>query len=288
MKRKSGRIARGMARRTALGLAVAGLLAMTPAAADAVSVYPTAVFIDSRTRTATLTLTNDGLRAEEIDISFVFGVPTADPLGVVRVTFLDSVPNNVPSVVPFIRAFPMRMRLEPGQTQVVRLLVQPPAGLPHGEYWGRVMVASVGGQAPIEQRAGDIAMQINIRTVIAIGVYYRNGQVETSLAVTEARTALAEGRAQLFLSLDRGGNAAMLGRVVAQLVDPQGTTVATHTEAIAVHDDMLWRIDIPLPEDLPLPGSGYTVQYVVEARRDDMDEQLLRIDPIRGTVPFTR
>ena len=144
------------------------LLGGGPVDAAAVSVYPTAVFIDSRTRTATLTLTNDGLRAEEIDISFAFGIPMADPFGVVRVMFLDSVPAGMPSLVPYIRAFPQRMRLEPGQTQIVRLLVQPPAGLPAGEYWGRVMVASVGGQAPVEQRQGDITMQINIRTVIAI------------------------------------------------------------------------------------------------------------------------
>lgn len=278
---------RTLRRAACLGAALA-VLGLSPATADAVSVYPTTVFIDSRTRTATLTLTNDGLRAEEIDISFAFGIPTADPFGLVRVAFLDSVPSGVPSVVPFIRAFPQRMRLEPGQTQVVRLLVQPPAGLPHGEYWGRVMVASVGGQAPIEQRTGDIAMQINIRTVIAVGVYFRNGQVETSLAVTDASAEVADGRAQLLLSFDRGGNAAVLGRVVAEVLDPQGVVIASQTESIGVHEDMLWRIDIRLPEGLPLPGPGYTVRYAVESRRDDLDAFLLRIDPIRGTVPFTR
>lgn len=270
---------------------VAPVLAVTllfgvPAVAAAVSVYPTSVFIDSRTRTATLTLTNDGLRAEEIDISFAFGIPLADAFGAVRVSFLDSVPSTMPSLVPYIRAFPQRMRLEPGQTQIVRLLVQPPAGLPAGEYWGRVMVASVGGQAPVEQRQGDITMQINIRTVIAIGVYYRTGQVETTLAVDSARAELAENRAQLFLSLDRGGNAAMLGRVVAEVLDPQGAVVTTHTEAIAVHQDMLWRIDVPLPADMPAPGPGYSVRYLIEARRDDMDLDLVPIDPIRGTVPL--
>ncbi|HEX6589662.1 MAG TPA: hypothetical protein VF039_11600 [Longimicrobiales bacterium] len=274
-------------KRGLFGAAVAAaLLAGAAAEAAAVSVYPTAVFIDSRTRTATLTLTNDGLRAEEIEISFAFGMPVADEFGLVRVAFMDSVGSTVPSVVPYIRAFPQRMRLEPGQTQVVRLLVQPPAGLPDGEYWGRVMVASVGGQAPVEQRQGDITMQINIRTVIAIGVYYRSGQVETSLAVENARASLEEGRAQLFLSLDRGGNAATIGRVVAELVDPQGTVVAEHTESIAVHQDMLWRVDIPLPADMPAPGPGYTVRYLIEARRDDLDTQLLRVEPIRGVVPI--
>lgn len=268
---------------SAIALVLAG---GAPAKVAAVSVYPTAVFIDSRTRTATLTLTNDGLRAEEIDISFAFGIPMADAFGVVRVAFLDSVPGTMPSLVPFIRAFPQRMRLEPGQTQVVRLLVQPPAGLPAGEYWGRVMVASVGGQAPVEQRQGNITMQINIRTVIAVGVYYRTGQVETTLAVDSARAALAANHAQLLLALDRGGNAAMLGRVVAEVLDAQGAVVAAHTEAIAVHQDMLWRVDVPLPAEMPTPGSGYVMRYVIEARRDDINEHLFPIEPIRGTVPL--
>jgi hypothetical protein len=148
------------------------------------------------------------------------------------------------------------------------------------------MVGSVGGQAPIEQRAGDISMQINIRTVVAVGLYFRHGQVETSLAVTDARADVTDGRARLFLSFDRGGNAAALGRVVAELIDPQGAVVATQTEAIAVHSDMLWRIDMPLPEGVPAPGPGYTIRYAVEARRDDLVDGLLRIDPIRGAVPL--
>jgi hypothetical protein len=244
------------------------------------------VFIDSRTRTATLTLSNTGLRAEEIEIDFSFGLPIADELGSVRVIFLDSAGLEQRSIVDYVRAFPRRMRLEPGQTQVVRLLVQPPEGLPDGEYWGRVMVASVGGQPPVQQQQGNVTMEITVRTVIAVGLYYRHGQAETSLAVDSARATHADGLASLYLHMDRGGNAAFLGRVVAEVVDASGDVVAEHIEQIAVHDDMLWRVDVPLPEGSE-PGSAYRVRYTIESVREGAGEGLLIIDPVRGTVALT-
>ena len=266
-------------------LLVTGLL--VPAAAHAVTVWPTTVFIDSRTRTATLTLSNTGLRAEEIEIDFSFGLPIADELGSVRVIFLDSAGLPQRSIVDYVRAFPRRMRLEPGQTQIVRLLVQPPEGLPDGEYWGRVMVGSVGGQPPIQQQTGNVTMEITVRTVIAVGLYYRHGQTETSIGVDSARATAAEDRASLYLHLDRGGNAAFLGRIVAELVNAQGDVVAEHIEQVAVHEDMLWRIDIPLPAGAVV-GTGHSIRYTIESVREGAGEGLLIVDPVRGTTPVVR
>ena len=262
-------------------LVLLGLL--VPTVAQAVTVWPTTVFIDSRTRTATLTLSNTGLRAEEIEIDFSYGVPVADENGSVRVVFLDSAGLMQRSIVGHVRAFPRRLRLEPGQTQVVRLLVQPPEGLLDGEYWARVMVASVGGQPPIQQQTGNVTMEITVRTVIAVGLYYRQGQTETSLAVSEARAERAQGLVSLYLSLDRGGNAAFLGRVVTEVVNAGGDVVATHVEQLAVHEDMLWRVDIPLPDGVVI-GPGHSVRYTVEAVREGAGDGLLQIDPVRGTV----
>ena len=259
---------------------------LVPAAAHAVTVWPTTVFIDSRTRTATLTLSNTGLRPEEIEIDFSFGVPVADELGSVRVIFLDSAGIVQRSIVEHMRAFPRRMRLEPGQTQIVRLLVQPPEGLPDGEYWGRVMVASVGGQPPIQQQTGNVTMEITVRTVIAVGLYYRHGQVETSIAIDSARATAGDGLVSLYLNLNRGGNAAFLGRVVAEVLDANGDVISEHIEQLAVHEDMLWRIDIPLEQGVQ-PAAGSTIRYTVESVREGAGEGLLLIDPVRGTAAIT-
>jgi hypothetical protein len=145
------------------------------------------------------------------------------------------------------------------------------------------MVASVGGQPPVQQQQGNVTMEITVRTVIAVGLYYRHGQTETTIAVDSARASRGNGLASLYLHLDRGGNAAFLGRVVTELLDASGDVVAEHIEQIAVHDDILWRVDVPLPEGVT-PGAGFTIRYTIESVREGAGEGLLLVDPVRGSV----
>src|SRR5258705_11927833 len=117
-------------------LAVATLLALIPATGRAVTVSPNALFIDSRTRSGVLTLYNPGTTAEEIEITFSFGYPRSDLAGAISVALADSAPTGEPSVLGFVRAFPRRLRLEPGQRPTGRRPLQPPPGLPEGGDWG--------------------------------------------------------------------------------------------------------------------------------------------------------
>jgi P pilus assembly chaperone PapD len=153
---KSGRVA---------GLLLV-LLACWAQPAAAVSVSPIALYLDQATRTGTLTLYNPGALAEEVEIGFAFGYPVSDSAGNVSVPLFDTSPAGEPSAVEWMRAFPRRLRLEPGQRQVVRVMAQPPAGLANGEYWARVLVRSRGGQPPIEQTQGAVTLQLNVETVV--------------------------------------------------------------------------------------------------------------------------
>ena len=135
--------------RTARIVLVLTVLSLAEAAhAAAVAVSPVAVYISSRDRTGMLTLFNPGTRPEEIQVDFAYGYPTSDADGNVSVSVVDSVPEGDPPAVSWLRAFPRRLVLEPGQRQVMRIMVQPPAGLAEGEYWARALVRSRGGQPP--------------------------------------------------------------------------------------------------------------------------------------------
>ena len=274
------------ARRLLAGaLAMAGLLG-APEPADAVTVTPAALFIDHRTRSASLSLHNPGLTAEEIEITFAFGYAQSDADGRVQVVFLDSVPGHEPSAVPFLRAFPRRLRLEPGQRQLVRVLVQPPADLPDGEYWARVMVASTGGQPPIEQRTGEVRLQLEVRTVFAVALNYRHGTVATGLEIADARVERADSTVDLLLDMERQGNAAFLGRAVIDLLDESGRVVSTLEQDVAVYRRILWRFALPLPEGRS-PGAGWSVRWRVEAERQGEEAAALLPAPGgSGTVPL--
>src|SRR5688500_4430590 len=122
------------------GILLALFLAVSALRAAAVSVSPMAVYLDQRTRTGTITLYNAGTRPEEIGVEFAFGYPQSDEAGNITVPITDTVPAGEPSAVGWLQAFPRRLVLQPGQRQVVRIMIRPPEGLEEGEYWARALV----------------------------------------------------------------------------------------------------------------------------------------------------
>lgn len=274
-----------MTRSTLRSVLLAALLALCAAGeASAVAVSPNALYIDHRTRSGTLTLFNPGDLPEEITLSFAFGYPQSDAQGRITVP-LDSVaPAGEPSVLPWVRAFPRRLRLEPGQRQVVRILVSPPAGLAPGEYWGRIRIHSTGGQPPIEQTLdGNVRTSVSVAMEIVAPVNYRNGDVRTGVRVREQSVRATPEGAELVLDLEREGNAAFVGRVRAQLVAPDGRVVAEATDGLAVYRDLRKVLLIPLPEARPL--SGYRVTFTLDTERPDLPpESVLPAAPVGDTV----
>ena len=276
--------------RTSLrSLLLVALLALSPAAARAVTVSPNALFIDSRTRSGVLTLYNPGTTAEEIEITFAFGYPRSDLAGLISVALADSAPTGEPSVLGFVRAFPRRLRLEPGQRQTVRILMQAPAGLAEGEYWGRVLIHSRGGRPPVEQQQGGIRMQIDVETVIVGAVNNRNGTMRTGVVVDSARATLgARGDSvRVVTDLSRRGNAAYLGRMTLDLVGADGRVLATMDEDLAVYRSLRKVEYIAVPRGALLQGAS--VRYRFTTERPDIDpESRLSAEPVTGTIALAR
>lgn len=260
-----------LARRRTAAAAIAALLS-APAVARAVTVTPTAVYINAKTRTGSVTLFNTGTRAEDIEISFAFGYPQVDEHGVVIVPISDTAPDSEPSAAGWLRAFPRRIRLLPGQHQVVRIIAEPPAGLAQGEFWARMLVKSSGAQPPVEQQQdSQVRTRINIQTVLATAVSYRNGDVNTDLDVTEKGATPGDSAVAVSLDLRRKGNAAFIGHFHAELLDPSGAKVSESDEDIAIYRQMPRRFLIKVPADhRPADWAGYTIRYTINTERPDL------------------
>lgn len=268
-----------------LAAALALVSALLPVGrAWAVTVSPTALFIDSRSPTGTLTLYNSGNRAEEIEVTFAFGYPVSDATGTVNVVLADTAAAGEPSVVPWLRAFPRRLVLQPGQRQTLRVMVQAPASLAPGEYWGRVVVHSRGGQAPVEQTQGEVRMQLEVETAIATAVLFRKGEVGTGIAVRGAQAAPGEGGVEFTIDLERQGSAAFLGRVRMEALSG-GRVVAEAEDAVAVYRTLRRRYILPLPAGTRT--EGLTVRYLVDTDRPDLPSGTLKAAPVNGTAPVT-
>ena len=250
--------------------------------ADAVSVSPVALYIDDRARTGTLTLFNPGTRPEEVTIDFAFGYPRSDSAGTIDVPLTGTAPEGEPSAVSWLRAFPRRLVLEPGQRQVVRVVVQPPAGLETGEYWARVLLRGRGGQPPIEQQQGDVRVQVEVETVVVVALSYRNGGVRTGLRVTGATARLEGESVSATIDLLREGNAAFIGRIRADVLDEGGRVIAGVEDVLAVYREIRRRLIVPVPTGVAGP---LRVRFTADTRRDDLPTgAALPFDGIEHTV----
>jgi hypothetical protein len=271
-------------RRRVAGLCALGLCAVfaAPALLDAILVAPHAVFMDHRTRTGQVYLVNTGGTPEEVTIDLKYGYPATDSAGNIGITFMDEPPASEPSAAAWIRAYPRRLVLAPGQRQVVRLLASPPAGLPDGEYWSRLIATSRGGQVQVAQ--ADTGMQVGVslelRTVISVS--YRKGAVTTGVVVDSFAAEARRDSLVVWLAASRQGNAAYLGEVGLQLL--QGKTAVRHWETpLAVYHPLRRRYAFALDS---LPAGAYTLQLDVSTARNDLDQtNVLPAAPVRRSVP---
>ena len=274
-------VARAFARALGGALAVLGLLAVSASVAHAVTVSPTAVYITSRNPSALLTLINTSSRPEEIELTIGFGYPVSDSTGVLRVEIVDSAAAGEPSLTSFLRVFPRRLVLQPGQRQVVRVIVSMPAGAADGEYWGRVLVKARGGEPPIEQTQGNVRMQLALETTFATAVFFHKGEMKTGITVPFAAAQRSGDSVQFTLDLKRDGNSAFLGRIKAELLDAKGATVAEVDDVVAVYRALRRRF--VLRTGAPLRAGAYKVRYLVDTERPDLPPQ----GPVKAAAPVT-
>lgn len=267
-------------RRVAVAGFVFALLAAGTAALRAVSVSPMSVFMSHTSRAATITLYNPNPLPEEIEIGFAFGYPQSDSTGEVSVPLSEVAAEGEPSAVPWLRAFPRRLVLQPGQQQVVRILAQPPAGLEDGEYWSRILVTATGGRPPVEQQVQpDVRVAISMRTIIVASLNYRKGRPTTGIEVSAGRAVRTTDGVQVTLDMERRGEAAYLGRVRLELLDAQGRLVHEEEDVLSVYRTLRRRFNIPGMENVT------QVRYRLDTERPELGSaNVIAAPTVAGTL----
>lgn len=267
-------------RRVAAGVAAVLMLGAGAAALRAVSVSPMSVFISHTSRTGTITLYNPNPLPEEIDISFAFGYPQSDSAGEVTVPLSDVAPEGEPSAVPWLRAFPRRLVLQPGQQQVVRILAQPPANIPDGEYWSRILVVATGGRPPVEQQVQpDVRVSISMRTVIVASLNYRKGKLTTGVQVNAADAVRTDTGVLTTIDVSRTGGAAFLGRIRIEALDASGNVVHEEEDVVSVYRTLRRRFTLPVGANVA------RVRYTLDTERPELGQgNVITAPAVSGVV----
>jgi len=253
-------------------LLLGSILVMAPLA-EAIVVAPHYAILDQRNRSGVIYLHNPATEPEEVSISFVFGYPASDSAGDVSIRVIDPPAPDDPSAVDWIHAYPRRMVVGPGQTRAVRLLAQPPADLPEGEYWARAVVHSRSAEAPVmtqDSTRVQVGLTLEVRTVVP--VTYRNGDVNTGLVITHVDHETANDSLVAKIGLRRTGNAAFLGTLHLTLLTDSATVVAESHRQVAVYRELLRRVSVPVAG---LPSGDYTLHIRLDTQRSDVEPDLI-------------
>lgn len=258
------------------------VLTFGPLLGWAIQVSPRALFIDSRSRSGQLTLTNPGTGAEEVRIEARFGYLAADSAGRPVVRMVDDPSPEQPSAAGWLRIEPRRVVVRPGGHQVVRIVAEPPADLPRGEYWARLIVTSQG--VPAAGTGADTAVRAGVSLVVStvMAVSYRNGGVETGIRLDDFRAEAVADSLISWVGLTRQGNAAYLGTTWVRLRDASGRVVRAWGTPMAVYYSLERRYAFALDS---VPPGRYTAELEVTTARADLSPRhILPAAPIHERV----
>ncbi|MDB5034742.1 MAG: hypothetical protein JWQ98_1983 [Chlorobi bacterium] len=223
-----------------------------------VELSPTRVILSLRERSQEVNLTNPTSERVEVTTDLGFRLLQSDSLG--RVTLRSDASSDElrKSCRNWVKIFPHRFTLAPGESRSVRVLILPPDSIPDGEYWGR----AVFGSSPVSVESsvlGDSAAQIETRLTMKIEldipIIFRKGNTETGISIDAvAMRGDAKGTLAL-IDLRRSGNSAYRGTLSAHVRNVEGKDIATATDQFTTEFSLRKSLRFP-----KLALGSYTIE----------------------------
>lgn len=233
----------------------------------ALDIAPQVLIIDAKDRSGALLLRNGAEAMVEVQVDVRFGFEVADEDGNVQAHYPAQPTDDHRSAAPFLRVYPRRARLAPGEERVVRILARTPSDLPQGEYWARASIRAVPVMPPSVEPSDRVRLQVGVTTEQRIPVFVRHGRAAATAHIQDVSWEVEKrhGRdflvARYFVGLE--GSGAFLGTVHARVKRADGELVGLRDKNLAVFESGWRRVEIPLES---LPGKGARLELSTERR----------------------
>ena len=224
-------------------------------------VTPTRVMFEQRTRSAQVTLVNQGSETADFRISFI----RQNMLENGDFVPLDEDAEGLFSD-PMIRFSPRQVKLPPGQSQVVRLMLRKPRDLADGEYRSHMLFQALppATSSSVEKIAGDqnqdgITIELIPIVGVSIPVIVRHGDLQSRVELSDARLLPPSGGEtvpRLAVNIERSGNRSAYGDIRVTFTPAGGQPlVVAQANSVAVYAN-LDRRRFQMPLNLP---AGYSL-----------------------------
>lgn len=192
-----------------LSLLIISGLPVTAQAAERVDIVPRKIIMQSRDRSGEFTLLNTGDQDSTFRIEIINY--RQDETGTYHPLDKPLDPRFDPESV--LRLSPRQFTIPQGGRQKVRFSLRKPADLPDGEYRFHISSTRMAEYGPPALSGKGAAVGMTMNTGVAIPVIVRHGQVQASATLSDARyiAANANGKPELDFTINRRGNASLIG-----------------------------------------------------------------------------
>ena len=239
-------------------LAVLLLLAATALPATAqVNVAPNRLIMTSKERSKEISMSNPTNAPMEVETRVVYALLKSDSIGAMKYDSVDLGPTARPSCAEWIKVFPKRFTLQPGEKRNVRVLLSPPGGIADGEYLARMIVSSqpVERAAPLDLDTTKVATTITTRINLGMPLIYRKGELATGIKFDMLMPTIDPKGIRLLADIEPEGNTTYRGTLFAEIFGADGASVGT-TE-LQVGAELAIRQPMILPA---LKAGNYTLR----------------------------
>jgi P pilus assembly chaperone PapD len=241
-------------------ISLLGLLLMNSiaTATERVDIVPQRVILQPRERAGEFTLLNRGNTTGTFRIEVLSF--KQDQYGVYEELKQPLNPAFDPEKI--LRLSPRQFTLEPEARQKIRFSIRKPENLPEGEYRFHIRatrMSEYGPPAPVNDKASSVGMAMNIG--VAIPVIIRHGQVQAGATLSDLayNPSGQDGKPALTFTLNRTGNASILGTATAiwQPTGGQPQQIGSMGNLNVFTENAYRKVSMPL--DTVPSGSG-TIQ----------------------------
>ena len=239
-----------------------------------VGVAPPVVFMSPENRFGLLMLENRTSNTQEVSIEFKFGYPTSDSLGVVAMQYTDSSAELQHSIASWVKAFPKKFVLAPGEQQSVRLALTTPPSLPDGIYWTRIITTGAPQQKFVDTIRTGITTQLNYVFQQVTTAAFVKGKIVSQLAIQGKGAQRDSSGITLLWYVDRTGNAPYFGTALTKIFNQNGDLVDETKEILAIYFSMMKRSVFSTSKVKP---GFYTVEVSFLPERTDIPSDQLKL-----------
>lgn len=253
-----------------------------------ISLFPSVVFIDPQTRSGSMKIMNTSDEFRELEISFRFGyVEFNDTTGKSTINYDDKAYEDKFSLIPFIKVFPRKLAMPPGETQTIRFLVFGVSDLDPGTYITRMVARS----SPVTEQVdtigdGKIMAAINIVSEMVGFIAYQHKEVNSNVTFDYVKTDVDSIMVTTYWNFDKTGNSPFWGNMEAKIFDSEDNVVAEGRRWIAIYKKSYVAFAFE-NSGIFEPGE-YRLSVILDGNRDDIPEdRKMEFETIEREYSFT-